>query len=228
MTKAVGFDLGNTLVSYYTREQWPGVLSEAIDAVAGLLERHGRLRVPRDDLPARVEPERGEVGDHRVRPLAGRLGRIFGLSADELPRLADEACQAFLAPTFAVARLHKDVLPTLAELRRRGVRTGILSNTPWGSPGDLWRGELARHGLLDAVDAAVFCTDVDWRKPDRRPFDLLCERLGVRPAECLFVGDDPRWDMAGPAAIGMPALLIDRTGRDPDAIRSLDQLLDRL
>jgi FMN phosphatase YigB (HAD superfamily) len=28
----------------------------------------------------------------------------------------------------------------------------------------------------------------------------------------VFVGDDPRWDIAGPRAIGMDALLIDRTG----------------
>ena len=55
-------------------------------------------------------------------------------------------------------------------LRSRGIKTAIVSNTPWGSPADAWRAELTRHGLLDKVDATVFCMDVGWRKPHRAPF----------------------------------------------------------
>ena len=106
---------------------------------------------------------------------------------------------------------------------------GILSNTPWGSPAEPWREELARHGLLDAVDAGVFCRDVGWRKSDPRPFEFICRTLGVRPASCLFVGDDPRWDLAGARAVGMDARLIDRIGAahppGENALRSLDDLL---
>jgi hypothetical protein len=38
----------------------------------------------------------------------------------------------------------------------RGIKTAIVSNTPWGSPADACRAELTRHGLLDKVDAMVF------------------------------------------------------------------------
>jgi hypothetical protein len=37
---------------------------------------------------------------------------------------------------------------------------------------------------------------------------LVCDRLGLQPAEIQFVGDTPSADVDGPRAIGMPAMLI--------------------
>jgi FMN phosphatase YigB (HAD superfamily) len=54
------------------------------------------------------------------------------------------------------------------------------------------------------------------------------ERLGVEADECLFVGDDPIWDVVGPEALGMETILIDRTGRDINAIHGLDEIFDEL
>ena len=216
---AVIFDYGNTLVSYWTRAEWPGLLARAIGEVTAFVSRRGLMRVNALELPGRVEAERGESKDHRVVPLEDRLRRIFRLTEPDLD--ADgmrELCGCFLAPLLARARPCDDVPPALAELRRRGMKTGIVSNLPWGSPAALWRVELARHGLLDAVDAVVFCSDAGYRKPAPEPFRLVLSKLGVAPERSLFVGDDPRWDVAGPQALGMDALLIDRTGTNPDAI----------
>lgn len=210
---AVLFDYGNTLTSYFSNEQWPGVLDRCMASVADTLDSQGLLRIRGDCLASAVQAQRGEQTDHAVRPLSDRLATIFELDGEPPDGPLHEAlARAFLAPIFAMARLEPDVLPSLQRFRSAGVKLGILSNTPWGTPGSLWREELARHGLVDAVDAVVFCTDVGFRKPAPQGFLCLCDRLGVEPARTLFVGDDPRWDIAGPLAIGMPALLIDRTG----------------
>ncbi|HUW57174.1 MAG TPA: HAD family hydrolase [Planctomycetota bacterium] len=226
MRQVILFDLGNTLVSYYTRSEWPAVLEQAIAEVTEYLRGRGLVKVNVEELPERVQAERGERDDLRVAPLAERLARIFNL-----PEVDLEACRCFMNPLFARARVYDDTLPTLKELRRRGFRTGILSNTPWGSPAGLWREELDRHGLLNAMDAVVFCDDVGWRKPDPRPFEFICRKLDVSPGDCLFVGDDPRWDIVGPRGVGMDAILIDRTGAAEatagDVIRTLAELLDR-
>lgn len=233
MKDAVIFDLGNTLVSYYSGAEWPGILERCIGEAAAYLEDAGRMRVDAETLAQRVQAEGGERADHRVKPLEGRLARILGLSENELGgELGLEVCRRFMGPIFALARPYDDALPTLAELRRRGIRTGILSNTPWGSPAELWKEELDRHGLMAAVDVVVFCRDVGWRKPAREPFAYILSRLDLTAGQCLFVGDDPRWDIAGPGAIGMEAVLIDRAGRrrleGVTHIRSLRELLDRL
>jgi putative hydrolase of the HAD superfamily len=232
--KAVIFDLGGTLASYWPRAQWPAVLREAIGEVSGHLRTQGRLRVDAEELRVRTQRERGEDDDRRVRPLIGRLANIFRLSGQDLADGRDvEMCRAFLMPIFARGRVCDDALPTLKALRGRGLRTGILSNTPWGSPAELWREELDRLGLSAAVDAVVFCMDAGYRKPAPQPFERICRELHAAPGECLFVGgDDPRWDIAGPRGVGMEAVLIDRTGdaagADEASIRSLTVVLERL
>jgi len=162
-----------------------------------------------EDLFARALRLNREQSDYAVRPLADRLRELFGEyeSLDEASALA--LGTAFLKPIFAMARLDPQAVPLLEALRSRGIKTAIVSNTPWGSPADAWRAELERHGLLDAVDATVFCMDVGWRKPHRAPFDRALSLLDVAPADALFVGDDHRWDIVGAQNAGLRPVLLE-------------------
>jgi putative hydrolase of the HAD superfamily len=85
--------------------------------------------------------------------------------------------------------------------------------------------------LVERVDAVVFCGDVGWRKPARQIFEYTLERLHVAPGACVFVGDDPRWDLVGSRALGMQAILIDRWGtaaeRSEAPIAGLGELWER-
>ena len=226
---AVGLDLGNTLATYFSRAQWPGVLDQAIAEVCASLRARGLLRCEGDELARRVQAARGERDDQSVRPLLGRLATIFSLSQEELAgELGQSLSRSFCRPIFASARLCDDTLAALKALRSRGMRVGILSNTPWGTPGALWREHLDELGLSASVDVVSFCTDCGYRKPARQAFEHFLDRLGAPASRCLFVGDDPRWDLAGPRAMGMDAVVIDRLGEagqvDATVIRSLAQL----
>ena len=231
MKTAVLFDLGNTLAAYYERQEFPAILREAILRVRDRLAGADALRVSEDVMWRRTSGENHEAPDHRVRPLEGRLGRIFGLGEGREHAGAglDGLCRAFLEPIFARGRLYDDVLPELEELRRRGLRVGLASNTPWGSPAHLWREELRRLALTPRLDVAVFCRDVGWRKPAPQAFESALRQLRVGPQDCAFVGDDPLWDVAGPAAVGIKPILIARgegqpRARPEAALRSLDGL----
>lgn len=230
--KAVLFDLGNTLIWYYVRPEIPQVLREAITEVQSFLRGKGLLSVSLEEMWRRMEKEENyEAKDYSVRPLEGRLARVFQLDPGSEELLA-AACRRFMKPIFARGRLYEDSLPVLRELRSKGFKTAIVSNTSWGSPASLWREELARHGLSGQVDATIFCRDVGWRKPDRRIFEFTLEKLQTDARECTFVGDDPNWDVAGPRSFGMKAILIDRQGQfqgiEEQSIRSLHELLNRI
>lgn len=232
MKTAILFDLGGTLAEYYDRSQTAAVLSEALAEVQGFLAEAGLLTATPEAAPQQMHSERA-AGDYRVRPLVERLVRVFGLDGlDPSGDLALEMCRRFLRPIFARGRCYADTLPVLRELRSRGVKTAIVSNTPWGSPGALWREELARLGLNDLVDTAVFCTDVGWRKPAGQIFDFALERLRAAPHESLFVGDHPEWDIVGARGAGIDAWLIDRYGDvqsvEEPVIRNLYELLNTL
>jgi putative hydrolase of the HAD superfamily len=233
MKNAILFDLGNTLVQYYVKSEFPAILAQAISEVQEFLREKDLLSVSPQLVWQRVKDENYEIQDHRVRPLGERLRRIFQLEAStEFHDLEMALCRRFLKPTFARSRRYQDTLPMLRELKSRGFKVAIVSNTPWGSPANLWREEIARHGLSEHMDVVVFCTDIGWRKPAQQIFEYTLERLQVLPQHCVFVGDNPVWDLMGPRAVGIEAILIDRPGvmrkvRE-DPIRNLHELWDRL
>ena len=116
--------------------------------------------------------------------------------------------------------LYDDVLPTLAALRRRSLRLGLVSN----GTRDL-DAFVRHHGLK--VDAALSSRIHGKIKPDPSIFRAALERLGAEPREALMVGDQPEDDVEGARSIGMEALLLDRDDRFPersDRIRSLADL----
>ena len=225
MKDTVLFDLGVTLAAYFERHEFPGILERGISAAAELVRTHGLLRVSQDAIWRAVKEEDHEAPDYSVRPLEARLARIFQLS--DLDDIIPHLCRGFMEPIFALGGCYDDVFPTLRELRSKGLRVAIVSNTTWGSPADLWRKEVDRLGLTDWVEEIVFCRDCGWRKPARHIFEHTLGKLDARPEQCLFVGDDPRWDVAGPRAVGIQAVLLDRGGQsqsNEDAIHSLNEI----
>jgi putative hydrolase of the HAD superfamily len=210
--RAVLFDLGNTLAAYYHADAFRPVLEDCVRSVLGELARRGRGGVGFEQALETALAQNQEAADFRVRPLAPRLATIFAVEMHDRA-LLDALSTAFLEPIFAMGRCFDDALPVLARLRAAGLRTAIVSNSPWGSPAQLWRQEVQRLRLLDAVDVTVFCEDVGWRKPAKLIFERAAQLLRVAAEQCCFVGDDPRWDAEGAANAGMRPLLLDRDGR---------------
>jgi putative hydrolase of the HAD superfamily len=122
-------------------------------------------------------------------------------------------------------RAYPDSIPALADLRDRGLRLVCVSNWDCSLPE-----VLAGVGLADTLDDVVPSAIAGARKPDPAIFELALARAGCEPDEALAVGDTPEEDLAGAAAAGIRALLIDRDGslppsrRGPPVISSLEQI----
>jgi putative hydrolase of the HAD superfamily len=95
---------------------------------------------------------------------------------------------------------------TLAALRGRGVRLGIVTN------GVVVRQapKIAVLGLDALVDAVVISEAIGVSKPDRRIFEHALAALGVRPETAWFVGDNPFTDILGARAAGLTAVWLRR------------------
>jgi HAD superfamily hydrolase (TIGR01509 family) len=227
------FDLGGTLAHYYDMSDFPSLLKQAIGEVQLYLDEKSLLTVTPELIRLRIREENHESADYQSRPLEERLTRIFGLEAPiATDELLMEICERFMAPIFARGKCYEDTLPALKELGSRGFRTAIVSNTSWGSPAASWRNEIKRLGLDSYMDSVVLDRDIDWRKPSERIFEFAMTTLGVLPGDCLFVGDEPKWDLTGPRSVGMEAILIDRQGTmigvEEQPIRNLHELTLRL
>jgi HAD superfamily hydrolase (TIGR01509 family) len=77
--------------------------------------------------------------------------------------------------------------------------------------------------VLALVDDVVTSAEAGAAKPDPAPFRAGLEAAGVSAAEAVHVGDSRENDVAGAAAAGIRALLVDRDGGRGD-IASLAEL----
>jgi putative hydrolase of the HAD superfamily len=115
--------------------------------------------------------------------------------------------------------LFEDALPVLDELRARGLKLGLVSNT--GRNLD----DFVTHHRLQ-VDAAIGSGAFGRTKPHPTIFQTVLDRLGVEPADAAMVGDSVEDDIEGARATGIPrAFLLDREDRYPEVPDRLPDLL---
>jgi HAD superfamily hydrolase (TIGR01549 family) len=115
--------------------------------------------------------------------------------------------------------LFEDALPVLEDLRSRGLKLGLVSNT--GRDLDAF---VAQHGLQ--VDAALASGAFGRTKPHPAIFRAVLERLEVEPQDAAMVGDSIEDDIDGAHAAGIErAFLLDRDGRFEDVENRLPSLL---
>ena len=114
--------------------------------------------------------------------------------------------------------LYEDALPVLDELRRHGLRIGLISN------GQRDLEEFADHHALD-VDAVVGSKAHGRVKPHASIFVAAMQALEVGADQAAMVGDSYEDDIEGARALGIRAILLDRDGVHPTAPDRIDTLL---
>ncbi|MBQ1015395.1 HAD family hydrolase [Micromonospora sp. M51] len=118
---------------------------------------------------------------------------------------SDQAVRAAVASRHLAVRadtwLRADAVPVLAALRQRGLRTGVISDCTHELPAFL--PQLAVAPLLDVQ---VFSVQLGRCKPDPTLYLTACQRLGLTPGDCLYVGDGGSQELTGAERAGMTAV----------------------
>jgi putative hydrolase of the HAD superfamily len=123
---------------------------------------------------------------------------------------------------------------TLREIKRRGYKTGLISNTPY--PRSQHEADLDRYGMTPYLDFRIYSSEFGVRKPHPDIFMAGLEKIELPPEATIYVGDSFKWDIKGAENVGMCPVLKYREGRDypdplPDTIpviHNLAELLDLL
>jgi epoxide hydrolase-like predicted phosphatase len=180
--RAVIFDLGGVIVR--TEDQAPR---------RQLAERFGLSSIELESLVFQ-----GELN------FAAQLGQVSAA------RQWESVCQALKWPLAEVAslrqaffagdRLDGDLVAFIRGLRPR-CRTALLSNA-FDDLRALLEGPWA---LADAFDEIVISAEVGLMKPDPRIYRLALARLGVEPAEAVFI-DDSLPNVEAASALGLAAI----------------------
>lgn len=189
MIKAVLFDLDNTLIDFMRMKKLS--CEAAIDAMID-----SGLKVDKKKAIKLLFELYGEHGleDPRIfqRFLRRVIGRVdyrilaYGIVAYRKVKLG------FLEP-------YPHTHYVLLKLRGKGLKLGIVTDAPRLKA---WL-RLAALKISDFFDIVVTYEDTGRLKPHKLPFKSALAKLGIRPSECLMVGDMPNRDIKGAKKLGM-------------------------
>jgi len=235
--RAILFDIGDTL--WDSRNAPPGAEFRrlAAERAAHALREYG-VHHPDPDTVARRAWEAMEAAMRHARAtdlVEPDYGAVAMLALAELGLdISRERAGRLLEATYISGieggkAPFPDASATLAELRRRGFRLGVITNRAFG--GERFRSDLREAGLDIGWDIEAVSVEVGYLKPHPVIFRYALEALRLKPEEALMVGNSLAEDVAGAQQVGMLAAWRrsppDAEGVTPDFVfDELHELLD--
>ncbi len=212
MIRAVGFDLGDTLLFYRdTPMSWVTLYPDALAAVAKCCqaqpntEQLARAKEILTQHNTRVVPRTREI------PAETILGLILEAWKLDPAQHSSAAIEAFFS--FFQQRLsaYPETVSVLQTLRMHRIPTGILTDVAYGMPRAFVERDIAGAGITDLFDVLLTSVEVGVRKPEPAGYLELAKRLGVEPAQMLYVGNEVK-DVIGARQAGVFSAFLDREG----------------
>lgn len=188
---------------------WGGVLTgNVFDAFRAFCELEGlepdtlrqRFREDPGSRELLIGLETGKLDEDEFEP---RFAEVLGVEPSGL-----------IERIFAGAGPDEAMLSAVQRARDRGVRTGLLSNS-WGTR------RYDRELLGRLFDGVAISGEIGIRKPSPEIYELAAERIGLPPAECVFVDDLP-FNLKPAAELGMATV---RHADAAETIAELERLL---
>src|SRR5262252_8140197 len=105
----------------------------------------------------------------------------------------------------------RDEVVRVLDWAKQRYRTAMISNFAYAPA--LYE-SLDHFGIRSAFETIVVSAEVGWCKPHRMIFDHALERMGIRPAEALFFGDQLYVDVYGALNSGMDVVWIETETQD--------------
>ena len=167
MIKTVIFDIGNVLVHFGWREVFQefGLEGEELERFADATVRH----------QAWVDLDEGIITTEEAKEAYAKEVPEY---REYIDRIYQEMDKMLVQYDYAI--------PWIKELKERGYRIYILSN--WSKPAyDACQNTAL--SFLPIVDGVVFSYRELMIKPNKKIYELICNRYDINPAEAVFLDD---------------------------------------
>jgi len=227
--KAIGFDLGRTLIEYENVPlSWTKLYKEALTEV--LVKCNSG-----------VDDNKVAIGEEILSKYNTRINyREIEVSADTIfseilvkwnldtEVYLTTAKKAFFKFFQRKVKLYDDTISTLKTLKERGIKIGILTDVPYGMDKNYVLMDI--DGFKEYIDVILTSVEAGHRKPNKQGFIALSNELGVTPNEMIYVGDEEK-DIIGSNDLGIYSVLIDKSNSCTDygqkkTIKKLNELLN--
>jgi N-acetyl-D-muramate 6-phosphate phosphatase len=178
------------------------------DVKAVLFDLDGTLIDSAPDLGAAADKMRLDRGlpslpPEKYRPMAGAgargmLGVAFGMAPDhpQFPEMREEFFRNYEDCMTQRTYVFDGVAEMIAALVDQGVAWGVVTNKSMRFTGPLTK----KMPLFASARAVVGGDSTPHSKPHPAPLLEAARQVGIKPCDCIYVGDDVRDVQAGRAA----------------------------
>lgn len=193
MIKAVLFDIDNTLFDSTT--------------LAEMARRNSVKAMIDSGLPIKDEA----LVYKKLQEVIKKFGSNYPKHYDELlntlsipwsAKIVAAGVVAYEHTKFGYLKPYPGVIPALMRLKKKDYLLGVVSN---GIAVKQWE-KLIGLGVHHFFDAVVTSEEAGVEKPEEEIFLLATQKLGVKPEECVMVGDRVKIDIYGAKRVGMKTI----------------------
>jgi putative hydrolase of the HAD superfamily len=204
--KAIFFDIDDTLYSTYEFSEM--ARENAIKAMIG-----AGLRMSKEELRQELDEIVSEFSsnyEHHFDKLLMRIPRRLYKGANPSILIA-AGVVAYHDTKFRYLNVYDDVLEVLKLLYNSELILGVITAGITIKQSE----KLVRLKVLPYLTpSAIFISDqIGISKPNTKLYLRACSDLNIRPAECMYIGDNPLNDIDPPNQIGMITVRNRRSGR---------------
>lgn len=203
--KAIGFDVGHTLIRYNNPLNWQGLYHPGLEHAAAA----ANITLSEDMILAATDVLLKYNTRVNGREWETTSDRIFCEILEKWKLQADlyTIKSGFYSFFRADAEPYPETIDTMKKLKRHGIKIGILTDVAYGMDNVFSLADIS--ALSDFIDIAITSVDVGYRKPNPAGYWKLLDALGVSPHEMMFVGDEEK-DIIGAKKLGIASVLINR------------------
>ncbi len=226
--KAIGFDVGHTLIKYKNPLNWQGLYRSGLEhaaAAANITLSEDMIFAAEEVLlkyNTRVNYREWETTSDRI---FNEIFEKWGIQADLY-----SVKSGFYSFFKADAEPYPETIDTMKKLKQYGIKIGILTDVAYGMDNEFSLKDIS--ALSDFIDIALTSVDVGYRKPNSAGYLKLLESLKIAPDEMIFIGDEEK-DIIGAKKLGIASALINRSEEIKDfgqdhTLRSLSDIFSVL
>ena len=203
--KAIGFDVGHTLIKYNNPLNWQGLYRSGLEhaaAVVNITLSEDMILAATDVLlkyNTRVNYREWETTSDCI---FSEILERWGLQTD-LYTIKSGFYSFFRAD----AEPYPETIDTMKKLKQHGIKIGILTDVAYGMDNVFSLEDISV--LSDFIDIAITSVDVGYRKPNAAGYLKLLDSLEIYPNDMIFIGDEEK-DIVGAGKLGIVSALINR------------------
>ena len=225
--KAIGFDIGGTLVNYNKPLNWSASYYDAIKYMCeenNLEFNENRFNLAKEVLEkynTRVNPREKEVTSDII------FGEIFEKWNEPKSKIY-ESKKAFYTFFQRETNLYEDAKKLLEYCYENHILCAVYTDVAYGMDDEFSLKDIEEFKKY--INLKLTSENVGYRKPNKKCFEIMLEKFNCKPQEIFYVGDEEK-DIIGPKTVGMTSILINRENKEKNfnqdyTVTDLTEIID--